>query len=118
MVEGRLRVGDEGGEVDFDQFDKIAFFKDFTDLPAVVLLDFNEVWFLGFRHLALAGEHGPLGIHDLRGGAEQVEDFVAVLAGQARQQRGNHLHGLACGLLDDGLHAVSAWCGLFYGPQC
>lgn len=41
-----------------------------------MLLRFGEAGFLGFRHFALEGEHGPLGIDDLRDGADHVEDSV------------------------------------------
>ena len=101
LLENRLWVGDEGGVVDFEQFDAVTFFQHFADLSAVALLDFDEVGFLGLRHLALPREHGPLGVNDLRCRTHHVEDFVAVFAGQAGKQGGDHFHGLASGWLDE-----------------
>lgn len=38
LVENRLRVGDQGRVVDFEEFHAVAFFQDFPDLAAVALL--------------------------------------------------------------------------------
>ena len=90
LLENGLRVGDKGGEGDFEQFHAVAFFEDFADLQAVALLGFDEVGFFGFGQFALAGEHGPLGVNDLRDGSQHVDDLVAVLSGQVGEQGGDH----------------------------
>ena len=53
LLENGLRVGDEGGVVDFEHLNAVAFFQHLADVAAVMLLRFDEVLLLGFRHLAL-----------------------------------------------------------------
>ena len=77
-----LGIGDENGVVELEQLDSVAFSEHLANLTAVMLLGFDEVFFLRARLAAFAGKHGPLRIDHLFDGANHVNDFVAMLAGQ------------------------------------
>ena len=65
-----------------------------------MLLHLDEVLLLALGLPVLPGEHRPLRIDHLLGRPHHVDDRVAVLPRQAREECRDHLHRLPFGLLD------------------